>query len=93
MRKFSKTAWTIAMRYSRVLASETRDLAAEIDAALLLQRPAPAGEIASLIAKLRQDVITGGGIVEITEAELEQLIAAIPTPLPTDCPEQSRSTP
>jgi hypothetical protein len=34
MRKFSDTAWEIASRYSEVLASETRDLAAAIDAAI-----------------------------------------------------------
>jgi hypothetical protein len=31
MRQFSKTAWDIASQYSNVLASETRDLAAQID--------------------------------------------------------------
>jgi hypothetical protein len=34
VRQFSKTAWDIASQYSNVLASETRDLAAQIDDAL-----------------------------------------------------------
>jgi hypothetical protein len=35
---YSDTAWSIASRYSHVLASETRDLAAHIDFALNAQR-------------------------------------------------------
>jgi hypothetical protein len=38
MREHSPTAWNIASRYSSVLASETRDLAAHIDAALARER-------------------------------------------------------
>lgn len=38
MTEYSKTAWDIASRYSDVLASETRDLAAQIDEALAVQR-------------------------------------------------------
>jgi hypothetical protein len=38
MREYSPTAWNIASRYSSVLASETRDLAAHIDAALARER-------------------------------------------------------
>lgn len=34
MQKFSDVAWEIASRYSDVLASETRDLAGQIDARL-----------------------------------------------------------
>ena len=34
MKKYSAEAWGIASKYSDVLASETRDLAAQIDAAL-----------------------------------------------------------
>jgi hypothetical protein len=34
MKQHSETAWNIAGRYSNLLASETRDLAAAIDAAL-----------------------------------------------------------
>ena len=40
MREHSKEAWEIASRYSHVLASETRDLAAAIDAALDGEREA-----------------------------------------------------
>lgn len=38
MVKHSETAWKIASLYSNVLASETRDLAAHIDAALAAER-------------------------------------------------------
>jgi hypothetical protein len=38
MHKYSPTAWRIASLYSGVLASETRDLAAHIDAALARER-------------------------------------------------------
>lgn len=34
MREHSETAWAIASQYSSVLASETRDLAAQIDRVL-----------------------------------------------------------
>lgn len=37
LREFSEAAWNIASRYSSVLASETRDLAAAIDDALRAQ--------------------------------------------------------
>lgn len=43
MKEYSKTAWGIASQYSGVLASETRDLAAQIDAALLAERKRCAG--------------------------------------------------
>lgn len=38
MRNYSPTAWRIASLYSRVLASETRDLAAHIDLAIAHER-------------------------------------------------------
>lgn len=38
MRVHSETAWNIAILYSGVLASETRDLAAQIDAAIAAGR-------------------------------------------------------
>jgi len=34
LRKYSDTAWSIASRYSHILASETRDLAGAIDEAI-----------------------------------------------------------
>lgn len=40
MKQHSEAAWKIASLYSHVLASETRDLAAQIDAALAGQRQA-----------------------------------------------------
>lgn len=40
MKEHSETAWKIASLYSNVLASETRDLAAQIDAAIADQRQA-----------------------------------------------------
>ena len=40
MRIYSDTAWEIASKYSNVLASETRDLAAWIDKALADEREA-----------------------------------------------------
>lgn len=38
MKEYSETAWKIASLYSKVLASETRDLAAHIDAAIDAER-------------------------------------------------------
>lgn len=38
MKEHSEIAWKIASLYSNVLASETRDLAAHIDVALLAER-------------------------------------------------------
>lgn len=38
MRVHSDTAWNIASKFSHVLASETRDLAAHIDIALAAER-------------------------------------------------------
>lgn len=38
MKQHSDTAWNIASLYSRILASETRDLAAHIDGALIVER-------------------------------------------------------
>jgi hypothetical protein len=38
MKEHSKEAWEVAYRYNAVLASETRDLAAHIDAALAAER-------------------------------------------------------
>lgn len=38
MTEHSETAWKIASLYSRVLASETRDLAAHIDVAIAAER-------------------------------------------------------
>lgn len=38
MQEHSKAAWGIASRYSNILASETRDLARHIDAAIAIER-------------------------------------------------------
>ncbi len=53
MTKFSDTAWEIASRYSDVLASETRDLAGAIDAALTRQHET-AVELADWLARMRE---------------------------------------
>jgi hypothetical protein len=45
MQEHSETAWNIASRYSGALASETRDLAAQIDATLAAERERCASEL------------------------------------------------
>ena len=59
MREHSKIAWSIAIRYGDVLSSETRDLAALIDAALADEKEAcaqavegfPVGRMTELLAR------------------------------------------
>lgn len=48
MRVHSDTAWNIASKFSHVLASETRDLAAHIDIALAAERARCADIAASI---------------------------------------------
>lgn len=58
MKEHSKEAWEIASRYSAVLASETRDLAAHIDKALQAERERCA-EVACNRLKAISDGIRG----------------------------------
>jgi len=76
--------WAIASRYSSVLASETRDLAAAIDAAIPIWRPIGGGignmagsydhTRAEVEAELRERIIVGGGYGDLTEDELDRLV-------------------
>lgn len=59
LREHSEAAWRIASRYSHVLASETRDLAAAIDA-----------ELASLRAQLAQSEANHGQAVNYLQDQL-----------------------
>ena len=52
MLEHSDTAWKIASLYSHALASETRDLAAHIDAALAAERERCAAELARTPGKI-----------------------------------------
>ena len=53
MNEYSETAWNIASRYSSVLASETRNLTAQIDAAINAERQ----RCADIISAARFDEI------------------------------------
>jgi len=83
MREHSKTAWSIASRYSAVLASETRDLAAQIDAAIQPYAKALAQSQAGLEAALEvlpgntaQSTMVSGALAFVREALAASTVAS-----------------
>lgn len=71
MWEYSTTAWNIASRYSNVLASETRDLAAQIDKALTDER---AALLHLQVQEWTHDqLMTNAKLVEIVRAEAQRV--------------------
>lgn len=66
MRQYSELAWSIASLYSHALASETRDLAAHIDAAIQAERERCAKVAYEICARTRH-VTLGDQIRESLE--------------------------
>jgi hypothetical protein len=73
MQEDSKTAWNIASKYNWCLASETRDLAAWIDQALLVQRESDAKEIAEKDIEIRSMIAVHNSDVDGMRLQEEKI--------------------